>query len=226
ILHAVPLRHCRSTLENAQVVDEQLAVEMVDLVLHAAREQLGSFNFYFASALVEGTNDNTARASDIAENFRYREASFLASSRSLLLDDLRIDECEFLSLHVHDCDSLGPSDLRRGKADTLGRIHGVEHFGDELSNLRRDFGDGFGLLPQNRIAEDPYIEDLHPCDADPAPERETRAMRPRSMIKRDSPDLMVILSSLGTLVPLITASLMKMTSPTTPPEVTTSSPFF
>src|SRR5258705_209585 len=35
-----PFRHCRPALEHAQVVDEQLAVQMVDLVLEAARQQL------------------------------------------------------------------------------------------------------------------------------------------------------------------------------------------
>ena len=35
-----PLRQRRASLENAQVVDEQLAVQMIDLVLQAAREQV------------------------------------------------------------------------------------------------------------------------------------------------------------------------------------------
>ena len=40
LFHRLPLRERGPPLEEAQVVDEQLAVEMIDLVLEAAREKV------------------------------------------------------------------------------------------------------------------------------------------------------------------------------------------
>jgi hypothetical protein len=54
-----------------------------------------------------------------------------------------------------------------------------------------------------------------------------RAMRPRSTIRRDSPLLIVTRSSIVFCgAPSFIVSLMCSTSPTMPPAVTTSSPFF
>src|SRR5690349_4704194 len=41
LLHRLPLRTCGPSLEQAEIVDEQLAVQMIDLVLQTAREQIG-----------------------------------------------------------------------------------------------------------------------------------------------------------------------------------------
>src|SRR5262245_11568402 len=53
------------TLELGDVVDEQHAVEMVDLVLQAYREQPGSFHFFHFAGEVEVAHGHLGRALDL-----------------------------------------------------------------------------------------------------------------------------------------------------------------
>src|SRR5438270_5611409 len=68
-----PLRHRRPALERAQVVDEELAVEVVDLVLEAASEELGPGRLVLGAVLVGGANGHATGAVDIAIDVGYRE---------------------------------------------------------------------------------------------------------------------------------------------------------
>jgi hypothetical protein len=84
-------------LELGQVVDEQLALEMIDLVLNAHREQAVALELErLAVATQRAHADVLARVSQRVEDARHREAPFLASivpSRSMicgLMNDARV----------------------------------------------------------------------------------------------------------------------------------------
>jgi hypothetical protein len=63
LLHGFPLCESRPPLEEAQVVDEELSVEVIDLVLQAAREQVGRFELEWLAVAVERANgDRVARS--------------------------------------------------------------------------------------------------------------------------------------------------------------------
>src|SRR6185436_19609737 len=65
VLVHLPLRERRSALQDAQVVEEQLAVEMVDLVLQAAREQLGRLHLVRLALEVHRAHDDVLRPLDV-----------------------------------------------------------------------------------------------------------------------------------------------------------------
>src|SRR5690606_4342012 len=57
-------------LERAQVVDEQLAVEVVDLVLHAYRQQSVGGQFKGLAVAVQGLHRDLVRALDVGVDSR------------------------------------------------------------------------------------------------------------------------------------------------------------
>src|SRR5205814_6258547 len=71
----LPLRHRRPALERAEVIDEKLAVEVVDLVLEAASEELGPGCLVLGAVLVGGADGNRLRTLDIAIDVGYRETA-------------------------------------------------------------------------------------------------------------------------------------------------------
>src|SRR5437868_13728723 len=109
----LPLRHRRPALECAQVIDEELAVEVVDLVLKTASEELGPGCFVLDAVLVGGADGHATGAVDIAIDVGYREtALFRFFIRTGRRDDLRTDQYAPGAIDIDDCQSLGASDLR------------------------------------------------------------------------------------------------------------------
>ena len=80
-------------LELRQVVDEQDAVQMVDLVLQAGREQPVRFDLVRLALKIEILDLHLRGAFDVIVEFRNRKTSFFVD-RLLVAggDDLRIDE--------------------------------------------------------------------------------------------------------------------------------------
>src|SRR5687768_2958315 len=64
-------------LELRQVVDEQLAVEMIDLVLNAHGEQPVGVELDLLAVAVQGTHADLLRARHLVEVTRHRQATFL-----------------------------------------------------------------------------------------------------------------------------------------------------
>src|SRR3981081_1298036 len=62
-------------LERAQVVDEKLSIEMVDLMLKAPSKQRVGRRFEWIPILIERANGDFRRALDIAVNVGDRQAS-------------------------------------------------------------------------------------------------------------------------------------------------------
>src|SRR5437763_2241368 len=99
VLLQLPLREGRGAFEHAQVVEEQPAVEMVDLVLEAACEQLGRFDLILVALEVRRAHDDVLGALDVGVDVGDREtALFSFLLRAAPLHDLGVDDDERLAV--------------------------------------------------------------------------------------------------------------------------------
>src|SRR5687768_4298383 len=192
----LPLLERGSPLEEAEVVDEELAVQMIDLVLKAPREQFVGIDLDRLSLTVLRLDDDAHRALDVGIDVWNREAALFALLRSFAQQDFRIDDDVPRTVDVDDGHALGAPHLRRGEPDALGGVHRLEHVVHELLELRTDLCNGARLLPQDRGAQDVNVEQTHDAAASVFGAM-TRAMRPRSMTMRASPVLIVTRSSMA-----------------------------
>ncbi|SCZ18074.1 Uncharacterised protein [Acinetobacter baumannii] len=152
-------------LEGGQVVDEQLAVEVVAFVLDAYRQQaFGDFLEGVAIA-VEGLDPDLLRSVHVLVEAGYRQAAFLVLVHILgQRFELGVDEYPRLGLvfaEVHDHDALVHVHLGRGEADARGFVHGFEHVVDQLAHRVVDHLHRFGDGPQARIGEFENVQDGH-----------------------------------------------------------------
>ncbi len=143
-------------LEAAEAVNEEDAVEVVDLMEHGAGQQFRTFYFKYFPFDVLRTDFNPCITLDFLVDIRKAEAAFLFELLTAAIDDLGVDKDEliFRSLfkaYVYHCDLLGDAYLRSSKADTLGGVHAVEHLFDELSQFRGEFGDWLTLFQQDGV---------------------------------------------------------------------------
>ena len=76
-------------LQAAQAVDEENAVEMIDLVLHGAGQQLFAFDLNGISVYVLRANLDPCGAADLLANLGQAQAAFFLDLLALALDDLR-----------------------------------------------------------------------------------------------------------------------------------------
>ena len=158
-----PLRQCAAPLEDAQVVEEELAIEMIDLVLHAAREQLGAFGLELVAVFVERADDDPFRTASTSPNMsgieRQPSSPRAVPSRSMISGLMSANFCPSTSITAM---RSVPADLRRGEADASAAYIVSNMSAMRRADLVRDFRDGCGRLSKHRVAEDPDVEDLHP----------------------------------------------------------------
>src|SRR5215469_896774 len=155
-LQLADLAHSPVALESAHAEDEQDAVEVIDLVLECAREKFFAVHLEPFAVLVLGADFYLCRALHLFADFGKAEAAFFFVLLAFAEGDLGIDEHELLSrilahAEIDHCDALRHGDLRRGQADALRRVHGLEHVSDELAQFVVEFGDGFARLRENRL---------------------------------------------------------------------------
>src|SRR5690606_9757698 len=74
ILHPIPPGNGVPAAEQAQVVQEEAAVQMVELVLQAACEKARCVHLEGISLQIQAAHANRGRTLHLAENLRYREA--------------------------------------------------------------------------------------------------------------------------------------------------------
>src|ERR1700722_8584037 len=84
-------------LQRAHTEDEQHAVEMIDLVLEAAREQLLAIHLEPLAKLVLRANPHLGRTHNLLANVGKAEAPFFFVKPALAKGDFRIDEHQLLS---------------------------------------------------------------------------------------------------------------------------------
>jgi hypothetical protein len=137
-----------------QVIDEDDAVQVVDLVLNAHRQQAIGFHRPLLAVEVEVFDGDPLGTLDLVVDAGHRQAAFFADLLTAAFLQGRIDEGEKIVLlfrHVDDHDALAstwspPADARRF-------VHGFGHVGDQFSNAGIDLGDGLRDLFQARIGK-------------------------------------------------------------------------
>src|ERR1039457_942093 len=145
-LHLADLAQVDVALEGAHAEDEQHAVEVVDLMLDAAREQLSAVHLEPLAALVLGADADFGGADHFLADIGEAEAAFVLVLFALLEDDLGIDEHQAVfgdlaHAEIDDRDAPGDVHLRSGQADALGGVGGLEHVRDQLAQLGVELGD-------------------------------------------------------------------------------------
>src|SRR5712691_9649668 len=157
-------------LELGKVVDEQDAVEMVDLVLQAGGEEPIGLDLLRRTLEIEVFYLHLRRAFHVAVIFRDREAALLVG-RLLRRrpHDLRIDEdLRALGLlflgQVQGDDALGRADLDGGEPDPGRVVHGLEHVLDQLADAGVDLLHRLGDLPQPLVRQNENVAQRHGRD--------------------------------------------------------------
>src|SRR5439155_10723803 len=108
-----PLRERRAALQNAEIVDEQLAMQMIDLVLAATGEQLGRGELDRLPVAIDCADHDLRRALDVPEDVRDRQATLLRLRAALGRHDLGVHERDgkLPAVDVDHGDALETSDL-------------------------------------------------------------------------------------------------------------------
>src|SRR5882672_145948 len=151
-------------LELGQVVDEELAVQVIHLVLDADGQQTFRLELERLAGPVERAHLDLGGAVDVVVELRHRQAPFLGVGRALGAHDFGVDQAKRLLVlgpEVADKDSLVNIDLRRGKADAGCGIHRLEHVRDQPLDLGIDFCDGVGADSEARVRILQYWETCH-----------------------------------------------------------------
>ena len=111
-------------LEQAEVLQEQDAVEVVNLMTEGAREEFLASNLENLSPGVLRADGHKLRANDVSAEAGDREASFFFALFALRVDDFGVCQDDpgfriFPRRNVHNRDAYGLANLWRGEADAL-----------------------------------------------------------------------------------------------------------
>ena len=152
-------------LEGRQIIDEQLAVEVIAFVLNAHRQQAFGNQLEGLAVTVEGLDFDFLRAIDVFVEARHRQAAFL-----ILLNfvgqglELGVDKHQRFILvfgQVHHHQALVYIHLGGRQADAGGVVHGCKHIVDQLAQLVVDLLHRFGDGTQARIGKFEDVQDRH-----------------------------------------------------------------
>ena len=127
------------TLQSGDVVHEQLAVQVIDLVLDAGGEQFVRFYFEGVAVPVQGINPHSGRAFHLLVEPGHRQAAFFVG-RQLIGEwgDLRVDvHLGLVALfgQIHHQQALVHVHLSGRQADAGGVVHGFDHVVDQFAKL-------------------------------------------------------------------------------------------
>lgn len=127
---------------------------MVHLVLNARGEEALHLFLPRLAVIVEIAHAACRRALHVVEELRHRQAAFLVDVRLLgRINNLGIDEVTRRPVlpfvrEIHDDHSLRLTDLDRGEADALRRVHALKHVVHQPAHAVVDGFDGLGDDPQ------------------------------------------------------------------------------
>ena len=158
------LRAYALLLELGEILDEDLALQVVHLVLDAHGEQALRLERERVAALIVGSHLHALRTLHGVVDARHRQAAFLDVGDAGGVDDLGIHQHHQRVAALRDVDDdhlLVHVDLRRRQADARRRVHGLGHVTDELLQRLVEDGHGCGDLvqPSVRVAQD--VEEGH-----------------------------------------------------------------
>jgi hypothetical protein len=158
-------------LQGGQVVDEQPALEVVDLVLDAGRPEAGEVLLAGGAGLVGPADADFGGAGDVGVLLGDRQAAFLVDVGLLRgPQDLRVEQHERarrqrLVLHaVHDEEADADAHLGGGEADAGGVVHRLEHVVGETAEIGGDLGDRIGAAAQPGVGMDQDVAAAHGAD--------------------------------------------------------------
>jgi hypothetical protein len=127
-------------------------------ILKPTRPESLTFHLEPLSRYVLGPDTDPFPARHLFAESRQAETTFLLALGSFNEKDIRVyehDLCVFIlpDRGVDDGDALTEPDLRRGQSDSFGRIHRLEHVGDQLAERgRAELIDYVGGFLQHRAA--------------------------------------------------------------------------
>lgn len=150
--------------ELGEVIDKDFAVEVIDFVLNARREQAFGVEFEGATVAIERRHPNPTRAVDLVVHAGHREAAFFHDLLAIAHANLGVDEhlqgVAFGAEVDHD-HALGHIDLNRGQSDARRLIHGFGHVVDQAADLVVHLHDGRRAATQARIGIVEYGSQSH-----------------------------------------------------------------
>jgi hypothetical protein len=148
-----------------EVVDEEDAVQVVDLVQEDAREEALDLAEVVLAVDVLEADAGAQRSVERVEEAGERQAALVALLDLLgrLLDD-GVDDRTVLVLDrdLPDEQALQDPDLVGGEPRPRGLAERVEHVAGEPTQTVVEVGDRPRLLPQDGVTEDPDVERRHP----------------------------------------------------------------
>src|SRR5260221_1683814 len=150
-LHQIPL-------QRADVANVELAIQVVGFVAEGARQQFFARVFEKFAFCVLRPHGYFLRPGYVFAKFRNAEAAFVLRDAALGVNDLRIDENEFLlwvflERDINDRNAPSNTDLGCGEANSVRGVHGFEHIVDKLAQagVKLRYGSGLGL--ENWVAQ-------------------------------------------------------------------------
>ena len=139
------------SFEFGEVIDEQLALEMIHLMLDAHTQHALRVHLERHTVPIQCPHADMLGPLHFVVNVGQRQAPFLARTPSLRPEDFRIDEhhgpISFLA-HVQNEHATMHVDLGGSKADALRGIHGFQKIGRQLTHRVIDDLDRLGRLPE------------------------------------------------------------------------------
>ena len=146
---------------GSQVVDVELALQVVELVLQGTPEQARAADLVLAAGAVLGDDPDMLAARDVGDKAGNGEAALQVAVVALGPHDAGVDELEEPVPHLDDGDVEGLAELRRREADAGRVAHGVGQVVEEVSQQLAEALDRLALEAQPGIAEREDREDAH-----------------------------------------------------------------
>src|SRR4029453_5074530 len=143
--------------DPTQAIDEQLAVEMIHLVLERSCEESGRVVLMFPSVSSQPLDDGTSGAHHRCVESRDTQTALFFQLHPIAFDELRIDEHQQSrrgapSRNVDAEEARATTDLRCGQAAAGGRVHSVDNVIDDALNLECDRVDRCRWLVEETVA--------------------------------------------------------------------------
>src|SRR5512146_828751 len=153
-------------LDAADAIDEELAVEMVDLMLQRHREQVICLDLDFLFLGRPRAHQHPRGAFYVGGVVDHREASFLPYHRTVGFDDRRIDKPQqclagVLMVGVEHHHAARIADLGRRQSHARRRVHRLHHALDKAREAAVDFGDRLCRILERGVGKFADVEERH-----------------------------------------------------------------
>ena len=159
VLVALPDRE--QLIHRLEVVDVQLALQMVELVLERPTEQPGPGDLDFLAMAVLGDDPDLLAAGDVRDVARDRQTALEVAVVAGRPNDARVDQLVQLVLDLDDAGLQGLTELWRGQPDPGRVAHRVREVVEQLVEVRAEAVDRLALEPKTWVAEEDDGTDAH-----------------------------------------------------------------